>query len=352
MEQKMSFKENILSKSNSYRYYKEKNIELQKEIDSLKKKVNNSENTKTLRDEYFRTYGLSGSFSNWDYVDFYLQDDFEDKFKEITEKLDSESKKLYKWIYLRVLFVNLVTKQTIYLDEELEMQNKFTEFNIQNTKQDEVAGFKFSGNYNIHAFINLGLTLEDKKFLKNKDIIDAGAFTGDTSLPLSKITKRNVYAFEPFDESFNLLKNNIKKNSINNIIPVKKSLGNMNGERTLYLSGNNVQGITSDPDIRNYDNELKVQEITLDEFVEKNNVEVGLITIDVEGAEMDLLKGALNTIKTQKPILNISIYHKASDFFEIIPWIANLNLGYEFKVEKEQPWPFLADTVVQCRINK
>ena len=348
----MSFKENILSKSNSYRYYKEKNIELQKEIDSLKKQVNNSENTKTLRDEYFRAYGLSGSFSNWDYVDFYLQDDFEDKFKEITEKLDSESKKLYKWIYLRVLFVNLVTKQTIYLDEELEMQNKFTEFNIQNTKQDEVAGFKFSGNYNIHAFINLGLTLEDKKFLKNKDIIDAGAFTGDTSLPLSKITKRNVYAFEPFDKSFNLLKNNIKKNSIHNIIPVKKSLGNMNGERTLYLSGNNVQGITSDPDIRNYDNELKVQEITLDEFVEKNNVEVGLITIDVEGAEMDLLKGALNTIKTQKPILNISIYHKASDFFEIIPWIANLNLGYEFKVEKEQPWPFLADTVVQCRINK
>ena len=63
MEQKMSFKENILSKSNSYRYYKEKNIELQKEIDSLKKQVNNSENTKTLRDEYFRAYGLSGSFS-------------------------------------------------------------------------------------------------------------------------------------------------------------------------------------------------------------------------------------------------------------------------------------------------
>ena len=103
--------------------------------------------------------------------------------------------------------------------------------------------------------------------------------------------------------------------------------------------------------MRNYDNELKVQETTLDKFVEDNNLNVGLITIDVEGAEMDLLNGALNTIKNQKPILHISIYHKASDFFEIIPWIANLELDYEFKIVKEQPWPFLADTVVQCRVK-
>jgi len=61
------------------------------------------------------------------------------------------------------------------------------------------------------------------------------------------------------------------------------------------------------------------------------------------------LKGAINTIITQKPILHISIYHKVSDFFDIIPWIANLNLGYEFKIVKEQPWSFIVDTIVQCR---
>ena len=85
--------------------------------------------------------------------------------------------------------------------------------------------------------------------------------------------------------------------------------------------------------------------------MEENYLDVGLISIDVEGAEMDLLNGALNTIKTQKPILNISIYHSVDDFFNIIPWIANLDLGYEFKVYKEQPWPFLADTIVQCKVK-
>ena len=125
----------------------------------------------------------------------------------------------------------------------------------------------------------------------------------------------------------------------------------MDGERTLFLSGENVQGITSDSDLRSYDREIKVQETTIDTFVEENNLEVGYITIDVEGAEMDLLEGAVNTIKMQKPILFISMYHKVSDYFDIIPWVANLDLGYEFNIIKENPWTFLADTVVQCRMK-
>ena len=194
----------------------------------------------------------------------------------------------------------------------------------------------------------MGFNDEERDFIKDKDIIDAGAFTGDTAIPLSEITEKNVYAFEPFQESFDLLNRNVKDNNIENIVPINKSLGDINGERTLFLAGDNVQGITNDPNIRKHDKELKVEETTIDKFVEDNGLDVGLISVDVEGAEMDLLKGAIETIKTQKPILTISIYHKASDFFEIIPWIANLGLGYEFEIEKDHPWPFLADTLVKC----
>ena len=79
-----------------------------------------------------------------------------------------------------------------------------------------------------------------------------------------------------------------------------------------------------------------------------------MITIDVEGAEQNLLKGAMDTIKLQKPLLFISIYHNVADFFEIKPWmikpwIQSLDLGYEFEIVKEQPWTFVADTVLQCR---
>lgn len=328
------------------------NAKLLEENESLKSEINRLKNDSTnLRTEYLKLYRTAGSFCNWSYVDYYFRDDFEDKFKDVTKNLSKESKKAYKWIFLRALSVNLISRHTLYFDHELDNQKRFTEFNKVNAKPNEIAGFKFEGDYNLHAFIDLHLTEEDKEFIKNKDIIDAGAFTGDTSLPLSKITNKNVYAFEPFKDSFNLLNTNISNNNIKNIVSINKSLGNINGERTLYLSGTNVQGITSNPDTRPYDNEIKVEETTLDKFVEENNLDVGYITIDVEGAELDLLKGAITTIKTQKPLLSISIYHSVNDYFEIIPWVANLDLGYEFEVFKEQPWPFLADTVVQCRVK-
>ena len=93
---------------------------------------------------------------------------------------------------------------------------------------------------------------------------------------------------------------------------------------------------SSNSSIRKYDKQFVVKSKSLDEFVEENNLNVGFIKIDVEGEEQNLLKGAINTIKTQKPIIYISIYHSPNDLFEIKPWIESLNLGYKFKISKEK----------------
>lgn len=355
----MSFREKILSKSNSFNYYKQQNEELLNENKSLKKELRTlkkelflikTDEKNVLKNEYDNIKHAT-SFCSWDFIEFYLTDDYEDKLKEVTKLLPSYAKKIFKWYLLRSMTTSMIRRDSLYFNYELENQKKFTDFKSNNASRNEIAGFKFEGDYNLHSFVDLGLSEKDLEYIKNKDIIDAGAFTGDTSLPLSKVTNKNIYAFEPFEDSFKLLKKNIESNNIENIIPVNKSLGNINGERTLFLSGKNIQGITSDAEIREYDTEIKVQETTIDQFVEENNLNVGYITVDVEGAEMDLLKGAVNTIKTQKPILFISIYHKVSDYFDIIPWVANLDVGYEFNVLKENPWTFLADTMVQCRLK-
>ena len=355
----MSFREKVLSKSNSYNHYKKQNQELLEKIESLEKENEKLENelnflkndqTASLKKKY-ANFDSTGSFCDWEYIEFYLSDEYEDKIKEVTKHLPTYAKKIFKWYMLRAMTINMIKRDTLYFNYELEDQEKFTDFKLNNATEDGIAGYKFTGDYNLHPFVKIGLSKGDMEYIKNKDIIDAGAFTGDTSLPLSKRTTKNVYAFEPFKDSFEILKKNISDNNIENIIPVNKSLGNINGERSLFLSGNNVQGITSDATLRSYDNEIKVQETTIDTFVEENNLEVGFITIDVEGAEMDLLEGAMNTIKTQKPLLYISMYHKVSDYFDIIPWVANLDLGYEFNITKENPWTFLADTVVQCRMK-
>ena len=360
----MSFKEKLLQKSNSYQYYKDKCDHLSKENKKLKKRNESlKDNVKRLEMEadrykslsdmplnerYNHDYEALSYFCDMGQLEFYFEENFEDRLKEVTKHLNPHEKHYFKHLYLRSLFVNFIRKDTFYTPEELELQREFDEFKKNNIDGNKIAGYDFTGEYHLHPFMGFSLDDGSLEFLKDKDIIDAGAFTGDTSLPLSKLTTGNVYAFEPFEESFELLNKNINDNDIKNIVPVKKSLGNINGKRKLYLAGNNYQGITSDADFRKYDVELEVEETTVDSFVKENDLNVGFIITDVEGAELDLLEGAKNTIMTQKPILTISIYHRLKDFVEIIPWVANLDLGYEFKILKEDPWGFFADTSVLC----
>lgn len=85
---------------------------------------------------------------------------------------------------------SMIRRDTLYFNYELEGQKEFTEFKQNNASKNEIAGFKFYGDYNLHSFVDLGLSEKDLEYTKDKDIIDAGAFTGDTSLPLSKITSK------------------------------------------------------------------------------------------------------------------------------------------------------------------
>lgn len=341
----MSFKEKFLSKSNSYNYYKEKNEELLEELELYK-------NDKNIHETFRKYYGSATNFCNGSYIEYFLRDDFEEKMKEVTENLNPHARKAFKRYFLRALAVSMLKKDSLFYDSELKEQEEVAKFKEENYTETSIGKYRYSGNLNFAAFIDLRLKDSDLEFLKDKDIIDAGAYTGDTSIPLAEVTNKNIFAFEPLEESYDLLCKNIEDNGITNIIPIKKSLGDINGERTLYMSGVNAQGVTSDGELRDYDNKITVQETTIDAFVKENNLDVGFITIDVEGAEMDLLNGAINTIKTQKPILKISMYHKVTDYFDIIPWVANLNLGYEFEIFKEEPKSFLADIIVQCRIKK
>ncbi|WP_237416290.1 FkbM family methyltransferase [Helicobacter saguini] len=90
--------------------------------------------------------------------------------------------------------------------------------------------------------------------------------------------------------------------------------------------------------------------ITLDSYVEQNNIDVGFIKVDIEGFEQELLKGAFKTIKKFKPAMLISIYHNASDFFEIKPLIESWNLGYTFKFHKPVDGSISIETALYCEV--
>ena len=332
----MNFKNKLLSKSNQYNFYKENYEKLLEENEELKERIKFISYQNRIKKN-------AGSFCDWDYIDYFYREDFGDKLSEMLKDLPEESQNFFRFAYLRAIAVNFMKRDTLFNNFEVEEQNRFSKFELECMSENRILDYEFiDDNFNIHCFANDPFNDEDKKFLKNKDIIDAGAYTGDSSISLSNLTSSNV-------ESYEKLVQNIKLNNITNIVPVQASLSDKNGEMELYVSGDNYQGITSDSNRRKFDNSFSIQSMTIDSYVEEHNLNVGLIKVDVEGEEKNLLKGAINTLKTQKPILFLSIYHSVDDFFDIKPWIDHLDLGYKFILSKEQPWTFIADTILECR---
>ena len=185
----------------------------------------------------------------------------------------------------------------------------------------------FEGNV---FFYNNGMgEIENSELLKGKVFIDVGAYVGDSALVMRRYEPSKIYCFEPDPTNVRLMEKTFQINQVNDSIPVNKALGNSHSK--VRMQGGGVGGYI---DLSNKTGNTEVEMITLDEFVEEKAIEVGLIKVDIEGAERFFLEGAKRTICSQKPVLLISIYHTIQDFFELKPMIEEWNIGYRFKIYK------------------
>lgn len=77
-----------------------------------------------------------------------------------------------------------------------------------------------------------------------------------------------------------------------------------------------------------------VESVTIDESVEKLGLpRIDFIKMDIEGAELDALRGGEASIRRHRPKMALSLYHKPEDF-EVIPrYLNGLGLNYKFYLD-------------------
>jgi len=148
--------------------------------------------------------------------------------------------------------------------------------------------------------------------LKIRSIIDGGAWKGDTAaVLLEKFPQAIVYAFEPSRELFTDLCRNVK--DVPNIKAINCALYSRSGNEKFYLTKalhSSSLFHASDLSMKYYSSMTRhagieeVDTVTIDEWSEQARVSsVDVIKLDLEGGELEALKGAERILEGVKLIL-------------------------------------------------
>ena len=146
------------------------------------------------------------------------------------------------------------------------------------------------------------------KYIKKGDVvIEAGANLGSETLLMSKLVGNGmVYGFEPNPYTFERLSINVAINSLTNVKVFDVAMGESDGNISfnIYPKGFCNPGMSSKYMETSITQKITVVQKTLDSFIKEQNInKVDFLKMDIQGAEMDLLIGAAETIKKNKPTI-------------------------------------------------
>ncbi len=180
--------------------------------------------------------------------------------------------------------------------------------------------------------------------------VDAGCYDGQTATTFFDWCKgiySKSYAFEPSVSMVEKIQKNLNEKGIQNYQIINKAV--WSGKETLYFnidmkndsspaghvceSHTHTHTHTADSFSVDYtckSSEFAVEAISIDEVLEGEAVT--FIKMDIEGSELEALRGAKNTILKYRPRLAICIYHKPEDIYQIPEYILSLHPDYQLYI--------------------
>lgn len=194
------------------------------------------------------------------------------------------------------------------------------------------------------------------RLVKDGDrVLDIGANIGWYSNYLAKrYPKAEIQAFEPIPKTYAYLEQNVALNGAKNVVLNNHGFSNKADTLTFYYyptgSGNassaklaDVEGVQ----------EIKCRVMRLDDFSAADGRPVDFIKCDVEGAELMVFQGGVETLRRHKPIVFSEMLRKWSAKFnyhpnEIIDLFAGLGYGcYTAKGAKLEPFGRMDDETTE-----
>lgn len=175
--------------------------------------------------------------------------------------------------------------------------------------------------------------LLSKLNLKSAIVFDVGASYGYYTLLLARLVEMGqVYSFEPDWRSYGRLVRNLAVNIVRNAVPVPVCISNSHSTLLKWDSRQDDpwnSGLANDQQI-NMQNLTTVPAMSLDEFSQVINLQnqVRLIKVDVEGSELEVLKGASRLLACSHPLILCEL-HSAGIAQQVFEFLSAKNYAWE-----------------------
>lgn len=146
---------------------------------------------------------------------------------------------------------------------------------------------------------------------EGSEVIDIGAHIGLFSVYCSRLagTSGKIISFEPTPGTFSIMQETLRLNKCSNVIPMQAAVGASPGKATFYVS-NEHEGCNANSLVKNRNNAqgYDIDMRSIDSICREEGMKPRLIKIDAEGAELDVLKGGLETFQNVKPLVILGLH--------------------------------------------
>ena len=169
-------------------------------------------------------------------------------------------------------------------------------------------------------------------------VLDVGANKGYYTSLFSILVGRHgeVHSFEPVPESYKELLD--LKTELDNVFTNNLAVGQKCGAATINYDPFDSEKATLKDTTSSLPNRHQTQVISIDEYVEKHELSnVDFIKCDVEGFELEVLHGAIKTLKSLKPKVSLEITLAENDLKDTMHLLRSAGYSNFQKIEKDYP---------------
>lgn len=172
-------------------------------------------------------------------------------------------------------------------------------------------------------------------FRKGTAFVDGGCANGSTSRQFADWCEGNyskIIAFEPNSVNYEICRRNAEGWGLKNFELVQAGLSSEETKVDLVARGGGSfitdSSVWMRPGALNGQKVEHINTVKIDDFA--RDTTIGFIKMDIEGAEYDALKGAADTIRRDRPLLAICVYHRRGDMLTIMDYLLSIVPAYRF----------------------